>query len=131
VIPEKQPFLHCFQMCFCIFCQLTLEFLHLNYFILFCWDQTLCLEPSHCFQQMCVKAFTSKREIIKKSIEILLRENVRESKMSQIVISGCSGRFPESANLQEFSDNLFNGVDMISGKQIKISLEKITLFSLL
>ena len=33
-----------------------------------------------------------------------------------IVISGISGRFPESDSLQEFEENLFNGVDMITGK---------------
>ncbi|CAG7724181.1 unnamed protein product, partial [Allacma fusca] len=32
----------------------------------------------------------------------------------EIVISGMSGRFPESANLEEFRDNLFNGVDMVT-----------------
>ncbi|XP_013778686.1 fatty acid synthase-like [Limulus polyphemus] len=31
-----------------------------------------------------------------------------------IVISGISGRFPESDNMAEFKDNLFNGVDMIT-----------------
>lgn len=31
-----------------------------------------------------------------------------------IVISGISGRFPESDNTDEFADNLLNGVDMIT-----------------
>ncbi|XP_074596259.1 fatty acid synthase-like [Brevipalpus obovatus] len=31
-----------------------------------------------------------------------------------VVISGMSGRFPKSENIQEFSENLFNGVDMTS-----------------
>ena len=34
----------------------------------------------------------------------------------RLVISGLSGRFPESDNLEEFTNNLFNGVDMITGK---------------
>ncbi|CAG7687282.1 unnamed protein product, partial [Allacma fusca] len=32
----------------------------------------------------------------------------------EIVISGMSGRLPESANLEEFRHNLFNGVDMVT-----------------
>lgn len=32
-----------------------------------------------------------------------------------VVISGMSGRFPRSANIQEFSKNLFDGVDMMTG----------------
>ena len=32
-----------------------------------------------------------------------------------IVISGISGRFPESDSMDEFRENLFNGVDMITG----------------
>ncbi|XP_074599361.1 fatty acid synthase-like [Brevipalpus obovatus] len=31
-----------------------------------------------------------------------------------VVISGMSGRFPKSENIQEFTENLFNGVDMTS-----------------
>ena len=31
-----------------------------------------------------------------------------------VVISGMSGRFPKSENIQEFSENLFNKVDMTS-----------------
>lgn len=31
-----------------------------------------------------------------------------------LVISGISCRLPESENMEEFSDNLFNGVDMIT-----------------
>ena len=33
----------------------------------------------------------------------------------EIVISGIGGRYPESDSLDEFRDNLFNNVDMISG----------------
>lgn len=33
----------------------------------------------------------------------------------EIVISGISGRFPESDSTDEFRDNLFNHVDMITG----------------
>ena len=31
-----------------------------------------------------------------------------------IVISGISGSFPQSDNIEEFEDNLFNGKNMIS-----------------
>jgi hypothetical protein len=31
----------------------------------------------------------------------------------EIVISGLSGRFPESDNVDEFAQNLYNNVDMI------------------
>ncbi|KAI1292319.1 Fatty acid synthase [Halotydeus destructor] len=34
--------------------------------------------------------------------------------MDEIVISGVSGRFPESDNIDELSDNLFNHVDMVT-----------------
>lgn len=32
-----------------------------------------------------------------------------------VVISGMSGRFPKSDSVQEFAENLFNGVDMMTG----------------
>ncbi|XP_074602404.1 fatty acid synthase-like isoform X2 [Brevipalpus obovatus] len=32
-----------------------------------------------------------------------------------VVISGMSGRFPKSANIQEFTENLFGGIDMMTG----------------
>lgn len=31
-----------------------------------------------------------------------------------IVVSGLSGRFPKSANIDEFYCNLLNGIDMLS-----------------
>lgn len=31
-----------------------------------------------------------------------------------LVISGISGRFPESDNMMELADNLYNGVDMVT-----------------
>lgn len=34
--------------------------------------------------------------------------------MEDIVIAGISGRLPESNNLEEFWQNLFNGVDMVT-----------------
>lgn len=34
--------------------------------------------------------------------------------MEEIVIAGISGRLPESNNLDEFWQNLFNGVDMVT-----------------
>ena len=33
----------------------------------------------------------------------------------KVVISGIGGRYPESDSLDEFRDNLYNNVDMISG----------------
>lgn len=33
-----------------------------------------------------------------------------------IVISGMSGRFPESDSTDEFANNLYNGVDMITAE---------------
>lgn len=33
---------------------------------------------------------------------------------SEVVISGISGRFPESSTIKEFKDNLFNGIDMVN-----------------
>lgn len=32
-----------------------------------------------------------------------------------IVISGISGRYPKSENVQQFKENLFNKVDMMTG----------------
>lgn len=32
-----------------------------------------------------------------------------------VVISGVSGRFPKSENVQQFKDNLFNKMDMMTG----------------
>lgn len=32
----------------------------------------------------------------------------------EIVISGFSGRLPESSNIEEFKQNLFDGVDMVN-----------------
>lgn len=34
--------------------------------------------------------------------------------MDEIVIAGISGRLPESSNLEEFWENLINGVDMVT-----------------
>lgn len=38
----------------------------------------------------------------------------RPSIMDDIVISGISGRLPESSSIEEFKNNLFNGVDMVN-----------------
>lgn len=35
-------------------------------------------------------------------------------KMDEVVIAGISGRLPESNNLEEFWENLINGVDMVT-----------------
>jgi acyl transferase domain-containing protein len=42
-----------------------------------------------------------------KNIEILAKER------EEVVISGMSGRFPESDSTDEFTKNLYNKVDMI------------------
>lgn len=33
---------------------------------------------------------------------------------NEIVISGISGRFPESSSIAEFRENLFSGVDLVT-----------------
>ena len=40
--------------------------------------------------------------------------DVRDKHLDDIVISGISCRLPESDNMQEFRDNLMNGVDMVT-----------------
>lgn len=37
-----------------------------------------------------------------------------ENETDEIVISGFSGRLPESSNIEEFKENLFNHVDMVN-----------------
>lgn len=54
--------------------------------------------------------------------------------MDEVVIAGISGRLPESNNLEEFWENLINGVDMVTEddrrwKPGKISLSRATLKS--
>jgi fatty acid synthase len=44
-----------------------------------------------------------------KNIELLVKEG------EEVVISGMSGRFPESDNTDELAKNLYNNVDMITG----------------
>jgi fatty acid synthase len=43
-----------------------------------------------------------------KNIELLVKEG------EEVVISGMSGRFPESDSTDEFAKNLYNKVDMIT-----------------
>ena len=43
----------------------------------------------------------------------------QSSIMSDIVISGISGRFPSSDSVQEFKENLFNGVDMVTADETR------------
>ncbi|MGH0126077.1 UNVERIFIED_CONTAM: hypothetical protein FKN15_016292 [Acipenser sinensis] len=43
-----------------------------------------------------------------------LPHHVTTEKMEDIVIAGISGRLPESDNLEEFWENLINGVDMVT-----------------
>ncbi|GAB0087173.1 Fatty acid synthase [Sergentomyia squamirostris] len=38
----------------------------------------------------------------------------QSSHQDEIVITGFSGRFPESSNIEEFTENLLNGVDMVN-----------------
>ena len=37
----------------------------------------------------------------------------------EICITGISGRFPSSANIHEFRDNLYNKVDMVDDAEIR------------
>jgi fatty acid synthase len=43
-----------------------------------------------------------------KNIELLLKQG------EEVVVSGMSGRFPESDSTDEFAKNLYNKVDMIT-----------------
>ncbi len=62
----------------------------------------------------------------------MVRETLLTSilKVEEVVISGLSGRFPESDNVDEFAQNLYNKVDMIvdddrrwpTGQEIKFNL---------
>ena len=36
---------------------------------------------------------------------------------NDIVITGMGGRFPESANVDEYCKNLFDGVDMVTDRE--------------
>jgi Beta-ketoacyl synthase, N-terminal domain len=38
---------------------------------------------------------------------------------NEIVISGMSGRFPNSANVTEFADNLYNSIDMVNDAETR------------
>lgn len=54
--------------------------------------------------------------------------------MDEVVIAGISGRLPESNNLEEFWENLINGVDMVTEDDRRwkpgiISLSDVTLKS--
>jgi hypothetical protein len=40
--------------------------------------------------------------------------DVRPATGDDIVITGIAGRFPESENVYQFKDNLFNKVDMVT-----------------
>ena len=42
------------------------------------------------------------------------RSGMERNGAEEIVISGISCRLPESDNMQEFRDNLMNGVDMVT-----------------
>ena len=39
---------------------------------------------------------------------------MKSTKKPDVVISGASGRFPASGDLEEFKENLFNSVDMVT-----------------
>lgn len=51
--------------------------------------------------------------------------------MDEVVIAGISGRLPESNNLEEFWENLINGVDMVTEDDRRWKPGKISLSSLL
>jgi fatty acid synthase len=50
-------------------------------------------------------------------------------KGEDIVISGISGRFPESDNVDEFAKNLYNNVDMITEDDRRWPLGQLILIS--
>lgn len=41
------------------------------------------------------------------------------SAQDAIIVSGVSGRFPSSANMNEFADNLYNKVDMVDDDEVR------------
>lgn len=49
--------------------------------------------------------------------------------MEDIVVAGISGRLPESNNLEEFWQNLFNGVDMVTEDDRRWKPGMLTIFS--
>jgi fatty acid synthase len=49
----------------------------------------------------------------------LLTRTVPIDPEDEIVISGISGRFPNSANVAEFADNLYNAVDMVDDAETR------------
>lgn len=51
----------------------------------------------------------------KKKEELLKTQNNEAvGDEGEIVISGISGKFPESSNIEEFKHNLLNGIDMVT-----------------
>jgi fatty acid synthase len=48
------------------------------------------------------------------SLEVGGAPRVRGSGDDEVVISGLSGRFPESNNVEEFTEQLFAGIDLIT-----------------
>lgn len=49
-----------------------------------------------------------------KNIELMEPNDNDHSIANAVVISGVSGRLPESSTIQEFKHNLFNGIDMVN-----------------
>lgn len=49
--------------------------------------------------------------------------------MEDIVVAGISGRLPESNNLEEFWQNLFNGVDMVTEDDRRWKPGMLTIFN--
>lgn len=49
-----------------------------------------------------------------RKLDIMAWRNVESVKTTNIVISGISGVFPKSNNIEEFKKNLFSANDMIS-----------------
>src|SRR5688572_12917384 len=63
----------------------------------------------------CVHCFPScKRKRITKLSTF--RRQIMDKMQSKIVVSGMSGRFPESDNVAEFWANLISGVDMVTAE---------------
>lgn len=61
-------------------------------------------------------------------VEDSVRQNGWKNRMvepgEEIVISGISGRFPESRNMKHFQENLFNKVDLITDEARRWTLGK-------
>ena len=53
---------------------------------------------------------------------------MKSKKKHDVVISGATGRFPASGDLEEFKENLFNSVDMVTEDDARWPVGKFLFF---